>query len=75
MKFAKKCLKLSNMKHLFPAKRKEHTMYTRNIMKYEVNKSKSQRYKFSAIPQMQKALNTEYVMNMKRRQECFKQRV
>ena len=44
-------------------------------MKYEVNKSKSQRYKFSAIPQMQKALNTEYVMNMKRRQECFKQRV
>ena len=63
------------MKQLFPVKRKEHTMYTRNIMKYEVNKSKSQRYKFSAIPQMQRALNNEYVLNMKRRQECFKQRV
>ena len=75
MKFAKKCLKLSNMKQLFPVKCKKHIMHTRNIMKYEVNKSKSQKYKFSAIPQMQRALNNEYVLNMKRRQECFKQRV
>ena len=63
------------MKYLFPVKSKEHIMNTRNIMKFDVNKSRTEKYKHSAVPQMQKALNIDYVNRMKRRQECLKSRV
>ena len=74
LRFAKKCLKLANMQQLFPYRSKQHNMDTRNIMKFDVNKSRSEKYKRSAIPQMQKALNIEYAKNIKRKQECMKSR-
>ena len=74
LRFAKKCLKLANMQQLFPHRSKQHNMDTRNIMKFDVNKSRSEKYKRSAIPQMQKALNIEYAKNIKRKQECMKSR-
>ena len=58
LSFSKKCLKIENMKMLFP---KKNTRDTRNKSKFIVNKSKSERYKKSAIPTMQKLLNVNDV--------------
>ena len=56
LNFAKKCLKIDNMKSLFPLK---NTRDTRKKSKFIVNKSKSERYKRSSIPVMQNLLNSD----------------
>ena len=61
------------MKALFPILKKKHDMETRLNMKYDINKASSQRYKFSAIPQMQRMLNKDYHIKVKNFQECIKQ--
>ena len=72
LSFAKKCIKLNNMKLLFPILKKKHDMETRLNMKYEVNKARSQKYKFSAIPQMQRMLNKDYIVKVRNFNECIK---
>ena len=74
LSFAKKCIKLNNMKLLFPILKKKHDMDmdTRLIMKYDVNEARSQKYKFSAIPQMQRMLNKDYIVKVRNFNECIK---
>ena len=74
LSFAKKCIKLNNMKSLFPILKRKHDMETRLNMKYEVNKARSQKYKFSAIPQMQRMLNKEYDVRCKNFKQCMMRR-
>ena len=56
LSFAKKCLKVDQMKSLFPQK---NTRKTRHKYKFMVNKSKSERYKKSSVPTMQNLLNSD----------------
>ena len=72
MSFAKKCIKLNNMKALFPTLNRKHDMETRLNMKYVINKARSQKYKFSAVPQMQRMLNKDHLIKVKNFQECMK---
>ena len=60
MNFAKKCLKIERMKHLFELNAKPHSMKTRDIVKYKVKKAKKERYKKSSIISMQKSLNNDF---------------
>ena len=47
-------------------------METRLNMKYVINKARSQKYKFSAVPQMQRMLNKDHLIKVKNFQECMK---
>ena len=58
LNFAKKCLKIKNMKALFPLNSKDHGTKTRGIMKY--NKAKKERYKNFPVIYVQKLLNYDY---------------
>ena len=68
--FAKKCLKIDNMKALFPFQVKEHDMKTRKILKYKVIKAKTERYKRSSVIYMQKLLNKENRNNLRNVKSC-----
>ena len=57
LKFAKNCLKIDNMKQLFPKYVSKFPMLTRNKFKYVVNRSLTERYRRSAVPDMQRKLN------------------
>ena len=70
--FAEKCIKLINMKALLPMLNKKHIMDTRLNMKFHINKAKSQKYKFSAVPQMQRMLNQSYDKKVKNYLQCIK---
>ena len=59
LKFAKNCLKNDKMKQLFPLAEKKHGMDTRSQDKFKVHFAKSERYRKSTIPYMQKLLNNE----------------
>ena len=63
-KFAKKGLRLSQFKSLFPVNKSLHVMKRRSQGKYFVNKAKTERYKQSSIPFMQRLLN-KYDANVK----------
>ena len=54
-----KSLRVENFKHLFPLYEKQHTMKTRDSMKYDVCKTSSKRYKVSTIPHLQRLLNKQ----------------
>ena len=56
LKFAKQCLKIQKMKHLFPKKVKSHDMLKRNSEIFDFVKPKTSRYQLSAIPVMQRIL-------------------
>ena len=56
-RFAKKGLKLSQFKKLFPVSKSLHVMQKRNQDRFIVNSSKTERYKRSSIPSMQRLLN------------------
>ena len=58
-KFAKNCLKNEKLKKLFPLAKTNHTMKTRLKEKFKVNQARTERYKHSAIPYMQRLLNTD----------------
>ena len=57
LKFAKNCLKVDKLKKMFPKSSTKHTMSKRNFECYNVNKTMTERYMNSAIPQMQRMLN------------------
>ena len=59
LKFAKNCLKNDKMKKLFPLARSDHSMKTRAREKFKVHHAKTNRYRNSAIPYMQRLLNTD----------------
>ena len=56
LKFAKKCLQVEKLKKLFPRNVKKHNMLKRGSEFVKVNRSLTQRYRNSAIPQMQRML-------------------
>ena len=57
LKFAKQCLRHDKLKGLFPRNKRRHHMDKRNCEKYKVKKAKTERYRKSAIPSMQRLLN------------------
>ena len=65
LRFAKKSLDNDNFSKLFPLRDINHGMRVRKSEKYHVNNSKTNRYKHSSIPYLQRLLNKE---NLERRQ-------
>ena len=65
LNFAKSSLKLEKMKRLFPLNENNHGMVKRNFEKYKVTKAKTERYKSSAVINIQKMLNDEVKENNK----------
>ena len=59
LRFAKKSLKLLNFKKLFPHSKKFHVMNQRKRRKFFVNNAKTERYRKSSVPYMQRLLNKE----------------
>ena len=59
LKFAKKCLKVNKLRKMFPKKFTMHEMSKRSFENFRVNKSLTNRYLNSAIPQMQRMLNKD----------------
>ena len=55
--FAIKCTNNEKLRHMFPLNEKHHTMKTRNSEKFKVFPARSERYRKSAIIQMQEMLN------------------
>ena len=55
--FAQKCTKNPKTSHMFPEKKKLHTMNTRNPEKFEVQPALSDRLRNSTIIYMQNLLN------------------
>ena len=58
LKFAKKGLKLTNFKNMFPIQVTKHSMEKRILNKYKINSAKTERYFRSSIPYMQRKLNS-----------------
>lgn len=65
--FAKKCLKNTKTKNMFPVRDKEHNMNIRNTEHFEVKFANTERLKNSAIPSMQRLLNSDYNINKQRK--------
>ena len=59
LKFAKKCIENDRMKEMFPKRKKNHCMDTRNEEEYVVKFAHTERLNKSAIPYMQNLLNEE----------------
>ena len=57
LKFAKQCLRNGKLKAMFPKSQNRHDMEKRSGEKYIVNKAFTERYRRSAIPNMQRLLN------------------
>ena len=55
----KNCLKDEKLKKFFPIKKNKHAMKKRNTMMFQTNKTRTERYRRSAIPYMQRLLNKE----------------
>ena len=70
LEFAIKFLKCSHTENLFEHKEKHHEMKLRHSEHFEVTHVKTQRYKNSAVPYMQKLLNKHYQERKER--ECSK---
>ena len=56
-KFSKKALRLEQFKKMFPVQKNLHGMVKRNTKKYKENLARTERYKRSSIPSMQRLLN------------------
>ena len=59
LQFAKGCLKIDKLSPMFPLNEVNHEMEKRNNMKYKVNQAKTERYKQSSIPYLQRLLNSQ----------------
>ena len=59
MKFAKGCLKIDKLCPMFPVNEVNHNMEKRCNEKYKVNHAKTERYRQSSIPYLQRLLNSE----------------
>ena len=60
LKFVKKSLKQENFSRSFPLTFNNHLMKKRNPEKYAVNSAKTERYRRSAVPFLQRLLNEDY---------------
>ena len=60
LSFAKKSLKLDTFSKFFPLNKAKHLMTKRNPEKYVVNCAKTERYRRSAVPFLQRLLNEDY---------------
>ena len=60
LKFAKKCVTHPKASSMFPLNQAKYQS-TRNHEKYHVQKAKTSRLKYSAIPQMQRLLNKDVI--------------
>ena len=59
MKFAKGCLKIDKLCPMFPLNDVKHDMEKRNNERYKVNHAKTERYRQSSIPYLQRLLNSK----------------
>ena len=59
LKFARKCLEVEKLRKMFPKKLKMHDMSKRNFEHHKVNRTLTKRYFNSAVPQMQRLLNSD----------------
>ena len=57
--FAKKCLQNEKTADMFPKNKNKSNMETRNSEEFKVNHANTDRYKYSAIPHMQRLLNND----------------
>ena len=60
LKFAKGCLKIDKLCSMFPVNEMHHDMEKRNIERFKVNKAKTERYRQSSIPYLQRLLNSQH---------------
>ena len=58
LKFAKNCLKVDKLKKMFPKNSTKHNMSKRSFELYRVKRTLTERYLNSAVPQMQRMLNS-----------------
>ena len=65
LSFAKKALKMDNFSSFFPLNKATHLMTKRNPDKYVINSAKTERYKRSAVPFLQRLLNEDYAKQRK----------
>ena len=65
LRFAKNCLKVDKLKKMFPKSSTMHNMSKRRFELYKVNRTLTERYLNSAIPQMQRMLNSCQEKKMK----------
>ena len=72
LKFVKKSLKQATFSRLFPLNINDHLMRKRNPEKYSVNIAKTERYRKSAVPFLQRLLNEDYAMQKKTLNVCYK---
>ena len=60
LRFSKKCLSNEKVSNFSPQKSNPHPMKRRKMKKYKENKTRTKRYKKSAIPYMQRLLNDDH---------------
>ena len=68
LKFAKQCIKNEKLRNIFPRNYSSHSMEKRSGEKFVVKKALTERYKRSAIPNMQRLLNK----NEREKMEIFR---
>ena len=65
LRFIQKSLKHETFSRLFPLNFNDHLMRKRNPEKYSVNIAKTERYRKSAVPFLQRLLNDDYAKKKK----------
>ena len=68
LKFAQQCLRNEKLRDMFPKNLSDHKMKKRSVEKFIVTKASTERLRKSAIPSMQRQLNTDD----KKKREIFK---
>ena len=68
LKFAQQCLRNEKLKDMFPRSQSDHAMRKRYAEKFVVTKALTERFRKSAIPNMQRLLNK----NAKEKKEIYK---
>ena len=59
LKFAKGCLKIDKLSSMFPLNEIQHNMEKRCNEKFKVNHARTERYRHSTIPYLQRLLNSQ----------------
>ena len=57
LRFAENCVKNEKTKELFPLRKKKHTIKTRKVKKYEETRTRTERFKRSTVPFLQRLMN------------------
>ena len=65
LKFAKNCIQNDKVRNMFPRNKKKHGMNIRSPNVFQIQKTKTKRYKKSAIPYMVSLLNKDAWKNKK----------